>query len=154
MMLLAAAVFIGSQVCRPCHSGIFEAYVPDTDGTFQRSRGIRAPAQFTAAGHSIGSMTTSCFRRRHRRRSTTSSDRMPRAAPLLTARDGYLFELPVTWYAQKQTWDASPGYENDAEVRLTRAVEPELPAVPLESGSAGPRHRRIAMGIHRFLRTG
>lgn len=42
----------------------------------------------------------------------------------LQERNGYLFELPVTWYAQKQKWDASPGYEDDAEVRLTRAVEP------------------------------
>jgi hypothetical protein len=42
----------------------------------------------------------------------------------LHANDGYLFELPVTWYSQKQVWDASPGYESDPEIRLTRAVEP------------------------------
>ncbi len=39
-------------------------------------------------------------------------------------KDGYLFELPVTWYAQRQLWDASPGYEKDIEIRLNRAVEP------------------------------
>lgn len=39
-------------------------------------------------------------------------------------RDGFLFELPVTWYAQKRAWDASPGYEKDSEIRLTRAIEP------------------------------
>ena len=38
--------------------------------------------------------------------------------------EGYLFELPVTWYAQKGTWDASPGYETERYVRLNRAVEP------------------------------
>ncbi len=38
--------------------------------------------------------------------------------------DGYLFELPVTWYAQRHAWDASPGYEKDSDIRLTRAVEP------------------------------
>ncbi len=42
----------------------------------------------------------------------------------LFARDGYLFELPVTWYRQKQAWDASPGYEQDTEVRLSRPVDP------------------------------
>ena len=42
----------------------------------------------------------------------------------LFARDGYLFELPVTWYRQKQDWDASPGYEQDREVRLSRPVDP------------------------------
>jgi tetratricopeptide (TPR) repeat protein len=39
-------------------------------------------------------------------------------------REQYLFELPVTWYSQKQKWDASPGYEHDVDVRLNRAVEP------------------------------
>jgi len=42
----------------------------------------------------------------------------------LSERNGYLFELPVTWYAQKRTWDASPGYEKDTEIRLTRAIKP------------------------------
>ena len=42
----------------------------------------------------------------------------------VTEREGYLFELPVTWYAQRKIWDASPGYESDREIRLTRAVEP------------------------------
>jgi tetratricopeptide (TPR) repeat protein len=42
----------------------------------------------------------------------------------LRALDGYLFELPVTWYAQKGKWDASPGYESPSDVRLTRAIEP------------------------------
>jgi hypothetical protein len=42
----------------------------------------------------------------------------------LFARYGYLFELPVTWYRQKQAWDASPGYEQDREVRLSRPIDP------------------------------
>ena len=37
---------------------------------------------------------------------------------------GYLFELPVTWYAQNNQWAASPGYEREPYVRLNRAVEP------------------------------
>ena len=42
----------------------------------------------------------------------------------LQSRDGYLFELPVTWYVRKNAWDASPGYEGLSEVKLNRAVEP------------------------------
>lgn len=37
---------------------------------------------------------------------------------------GYLFELPITWYTQKARWDASPGYEKEPWVRLSRPVEP------------------------------
>jgi tetratricopeptide (TPR) repeat protein len=28
----------------------------------------------------------------------------------LTDRDGYLFQTPISWYAQKQIWDLSPGF--------------------------------------------
>ena len=42
----------------------------------------------------------------------------------LFSRDGYLFELPVTWYQQRRAWDASPGYEQENEVRLNRPVDP------------------------------
>ncbi|HTU19975.1 MAG TPA: tetratricopeptide repeat protein [Gemmataceae bacterium] len=33
-----------------------------------------------------------------------------RAHSYLFQRDGFLFESPITWYAQKGTWDLSPGY--------------------------------------------
>ena len=42
----------------------------------------------------------------------------------LSGREGYLFEVPVTWYARKQIWDASPGFEKNAGIQLTRAIEP------------------------------
>ena len=34
-----------------------------------------------------------------------------RAFAYLIERDGFLFQSPMTWYAQKQRWDLSPGYE-------------------------------------------
>ncbi len=33
-----------------------------------------------------------------------------RAYSYLFRRDGFLFQSPITWYAQKETWDLSPGY--------------------------------------------
>ena len=42
----------------------------------------------------------------------------------LYARDGFLFEAPVTWYTQSGKWDVSPGYERDSVSRWNRAVEP------------------------------
>jgi Cytochrome c554 and c-prime len=123
MMLLAAAVLIGSQSCRPCHSGIFDAYartpMAQSSGPVQSI----APAKFAAAGHRYeiadnqllfpgGSAPFSYF---------IGSNSAGRSFAQL--RDGFLFELPVTWYAQKHQWDASPGYEQDTDVRLTRPVE-------------------------------
>lgn len=43
----------------------------------------------------------------------------------LTNVNGYIYQLPLTWYAQKQTWDLPPGFENGRNVRFTRNIEIE-----------------------------
>jgi tetratricopeptide (TPR) repeat protein len=124
MLLLAAAVFIGNQACRPCHAAIVDAYAKTP---MARSSGrvdsIR-PAEFTAAGHRYRIANNrlefgqSAVPFHYFIGSNTSG------RSYLFERDGYLFELPVTWYQKKQIWDASPGYENYAEVRLDRPIDP------------------------------
>ena len=42
----------------------------------------------------------------------------------LIERDGFLFQSPITWYAQKQRWDLSPGYEK-ANLHFDRPVQPD-----------------------------
>ncbi|MDQ2900826.1 MAG: hypothetical protein M3Y07_13660 [Acidobacteriota bacterium] len=128
MLLLAAAVFIGNQACRPCHAAIADAYATTA---MARSSGRVAsipPAVFIAAGHryriadnrllfemgfETGSVPFDYF---------IGSNAAGRS--FLFARDNYLFELPVTWYSQKRKWDASPGYEREKAIRLNRPVEP------------------------------
>jgi hypothetical protein len=39
-------------------------------------------------------------------------------------RDGFLFEAPVTWYAQTGSWDVSPGYASDPGSNWGRPIEP------------------------------
>lgn len=124
MLLLAAAVLVGSYACRPCHTSIVDSYsrtpMAQTSGRVESV----PPANFTAAGHRYkiedrrlsfdgGSVSIDYF---------IGSNSAGRT--YVREREGYLFELPVTWYSQKQIWDASPGYEKDSEIRLTRAVEP------------------------------
>lgn len=36
--------------------------------------------------------------------------------------NGYLYQLPLTWYAQKKKWDLPPGFENGHNVRFNRAI--------------------------------
>ena len=124
MLMFAAAIFVGSQVCRPCHVAIFDSYAQTP---MARSSGRAEPlpnADFTAAGHRYkvsgnrlsfdgGASSIDYF---------IGSNTAGRT--WLRAWEGYLFELPVTWYAQKKLWDASPGYEREPYVRLNRAVEP------------------------------
>ncbi len=123
MLLLAAAAFIGSQQCRPCHETVFDAYAKTPMAQSSGRAESIAPASFTAAGHRYqiannrlifdgGSAPMDYF---------IGSNAAGRS--FIREREGYLFELPVTWYAQKQSWDASPGYEDHKDVHLTRAVE-------------------------------
>jgi predicted CXXCH cytochrome family protein len=36
--------------------------------------------------------------------------------------NGYLYQLPLTWYAQKRKWDLPPGFENGRNVRFNRVI--------------------------------
>src|SRR5690606_33533700 len=119
MLLLAAAIYVGNLACQPCHTQLVNSY---RDTPMARSSGrveAVADASFTAAGHRYriagnrlefdgGSAPLDFF---------VGSATLGRS--YLFQRDGFLFQLPVSWYAQKQLWDASPGYENEPEVRLS-----------------------------------
>lgn len=124
MLLAAAAVFIGSQLCRNCHAEVYDAYVRTPMARSSGKVDTVPAARFSAAGHryEIEGRTLRF------NGGTASMDYFigsnAAGRTYLREREGYLFELPVTWYAQKQAWDASPGYEKDGEIRLTRAVEP------------------------------
>src|SRR6266849_2344617 len=124
MLLLAAAVFAGSASCRPCHARIFDDYAKTPMARSSGPVDLAPSARFTAAGHRYriennrlyfdqGSAPLDYF---------IGSNTAGRS--YLLAREGYLFELPVTWYRQKRAWDASPGYEQEHEVRLNRPVDP------------------------------
>jgi Tfp pilus assembly protein PilF len=36
--------------------------------------------------------------------------------------NGYIYQMPLTWYAQKGKWDLPPGFENGDNVRFNRAI--------------------------------
>jgi hypothetical protein len=130
MLLFAVAVVIGSQACRPCHSAIVNSYAQTP---MARSSGpIEAisltPANFAAAGQRYQvSKNQLSFKEAGSEIVVPVSFFIGSGAAgrsFLFARDRYLFELPVTWYAHKKMWDASPGYEGERGVKLNRAIEP------------------------------
>ncbi len=43
----------------------------------------------------------------------------------LTDINGYVYQLPLTWYAQKGRWDLPPGFEKGRNVRFSRGIEME-----------------------------
>lgn len=125
MLLFAAALFVGNTACRPCHAEIAGAYARTP---MARSSGVVDSSlpdiSFTADGLAYrisnrrllfdgGAVSIDYY---------IGSNSAGRG--YLRAADGFLFELPVTWYAQKQRWDSSPGYDRNSEFRFTRAIEP------------------------------
>ena len=129
-MLLAIAVMVGSEVCRTCHAQIAASYartpMARSSGSVG-SLGLR-DATFTAAGHRYRLEGNRFTIRGSGGEFTVPADYFigsgAHGRSFLVSRDRYLFELPVTWYAGKGSWDASPGYQSNRDVQLNRAVEP------------------------------
>jgi cytochrome c-type biogenesis protein CcmH/NrfG len=68
----------------------------------------------------------------------------------LMQRNGYLYELPITWYVHQEIWDLSPGYR-DNNARFSREIGAECVAChtgvfDYVAGSKN-RYRKLALGI-------
>lgn len=63
-------------------------------------------------------------------------------------QNGYLWEMPLTWYRKKAIWDLSPGYENGNNHGFDRPIGSEC----LECHSSG--FREVPQSGNRFLSTG
>jgi Flp pilus assembly protein TadD len=69
----------------------------------------------------------------------------------LIARNGYLFQAPLTFYVQEGKWDLPPGYEQGNNIRFSRKIDMECMschnAMPeMEAGSQN-KFRQIPQGI-------
>lgn len=69
----------------------------------------------------------------------------------LTNINGYIYQLPLTWYAQKQQWDLPPGFENGRNIRFTRNIDVECMschnAMPVMQKGSNTEFLSIGNGI-------
>ncbi|MGA9391652.1 MAG: tetratricopeptide repeat protein [Candidatus Sulfotelmatobacter sp.] len=124
--------YVGNEACGRCHSKIFE--------TYQRTAMARAsgpamdvlmPAEFTHKESGVhyrifaeGGRAWLSFDRPgdsevHGKRELLyyiGSGRRGRS--YLFETDGFLFESPVNWYANKQVWDMAPAYQSAHQMPL------------------------------------
>ena len=124
MLLLLSATFVGSAACGGCHSKIAADY---SKTPMARSSGRVEhldPVEFTAAGHRYRIANGRLYFGQGDAPFDYFVGSNTAGRSYLFSHEGFLFELPVTWYQQRRKWDASPGYEHDAEVRLNRPVDP------------------------------
>ena len=124
--------YVGNEACARCHAAIYESY--------------QKTAMAHASGPAIDALTPAEFTHKesgiHYRiyaengRAWLSFDRPSdpevqgkrellyyigsgrRGRSYLFETDGFLFESPVNWYANKQVWDMAPAYQNAREMPL------------------------------------
>lgn len=124
--------YVGNQACATCHSAIYESY--------QRTSMARAsgpamdgfmPAEFT---HKASGVHYRIYKENGRAWLSFERPGEPdvrgtrellyyigsgrRGLTYLFETDGFLFESPVNWYANKKMWDTAPAYQDAREVPL------------------------------------
>ena len=125
--------YVGDAVCARCHGEIAEAYRTHPMGRSLALVGnaLEGPPLGAAAGlpfEAKGLQYTALRRDGHLIHKATRRDADggvlseveaevryalgsgTRGITYLIERDGYLFQSPIAWFAQKRRWDISPGY--------------------------------------------
>ena len=124
--------YVGNMVCARCHTAIAESYARTS---MARASGPATddlrPAEFTHKksgvhyriysqdGHAWLSFERPGDPAVHGSRELLyyiGSGRRGRS--YLFSTDGFVFESPVNWYADKQLWDMAPGYQDATEIPL------------------------------------
>jgi Tfp pilus assembly protein PilF len=142
-----SAEYVGDASCASCHPDVADAYDQTGHGRSVSSfDSTTAPEQF-AGGPTVhheksnlsyepfvrnGALYQREFRlnaegdtlhqRVHRADLVVGSGNATRS--YMMAVNGYYTEMPVTWYADRQTWDMSPGYEGE-NARFDRQINDE-----------------------------
>lgn len=69
----------------------------------------------------------------------------------LYQENGYLYQAPLTWYAQKKQWGLPPGFENGQNTRFSRKLDEECMSchngLPHFEENSGNFFSHIPMGI-------
>jgi predicted CXXCH cytochrome family protein len=128
----------GSEVCQSCHADIYNSYVLTAmaRGSGRALDGLLS-ADFTHEASRVH------YRVYEKKGSAWMSFERPsepeiqgkrellyyigsgkRGRTYLFSVDGFFFEAPINWYAQKQEWDMAPAYQ------AARTIPMNLPALP------------------------
>lgn len=139
--------YVGMQTCRQCHSNIYDTFIETGMG-----KSFAAASKEKSAGvyneHSIiydknldyyykpyfekGNMFIMEFRLEG---NDTVHKRIEKVDYIVGSgqhtnshmyqSNGYFFQMPMTFYTQKQTWDLPPGFEAGHNSRFSRTIELE-----------------------------
>jgi tetratricopeptide (TPR) repeat protein len=165
--------YVGMEQCRACHPSIYESFIQTGMG---QSFGRATKEKSTANFHNLKPVYDSSlnlyylphwlkdtlyitefrlkgkdtiFKRTERVDYIIGSGQHTNSH--LGSTNGFIYQLPLTWYAQKGKWDLPPGFEKGRNVRFSRAIEFECMschnAMPVLSPGSVNKFEKIPEGI-------
>ncbi len=165
--------YVGMDACRACHNSIYESFIQTGMGqSFNVASRQKSAAEF--GKHQVvfdkwnnlhyypfwkkDSMYIMEFRLQGK---DTVYQRTERVDYIIGSGqhtnshmmnvNGYIYQLPLTWYAQKRKWDLPPGFENGQNPRFTRAIGVECMschnAMPTFDYTSANKFESIPKGI-------
>jgi len=132
---VAARDYVGNEACKSCHADIYRSY---SLTAMARASGPAAqeliPGEFQHAASGVhyrvyteGDAAWLSFERpgdpalRGKRQLLYYIGSGRRGRSYLFAVDGFLFESPVNWYANRHVWDMAPAYGSTREIPILPA---------------------------------
>ena len=127
-----ASAYVGNQACAGCHAAIFQSYerTPMAHASGPAIENV-IPADFVHAPSGVhyrvfseGNRVWLSFDRpgdpvvSGKRELLYYVGSGRRGLSYLFARDSFLFESPVNWYAHERRWDMAPAYQETREIPL------------------------------------
>ncbi len=166
--------YVGTAACAPCHAEIAHDYAQTGKGrAFGRPRRGEGPEEFGGAKAVVYDRHSQRYYRAFWRHDSlyvaewqlapghprdTVHYRAERVdyvigsgnqtRSYILARNGYLFELPITWYSARRLWDLSPGYENGHNSGFSRPIGGQC------LGCHNSQNELVPNSVNRFTRVG
>ena len=161
---------ISPQACRPCHQAIVDSFLLTGKGkslqtashsadfadwvnpapVYDRHRDLHYLPERTAGGFYILEYRLADSDTIHQRREKVSQvvGSGNQTVSFFREENGYLYEMPLTWYRKKAIWDLSPGYENGGNYGFGREIGTEC----LECHASG--YEPVLHSLNRYRSSG
>lgn len=142
-----SVAYAGMQTCRSCHENVYDSYIRTGMGrSWRRASPGSSDATFGAHALVYDSSSnyyyapffidTVFFVREFRLQGKdTVHNRVERIDYIvgsghhtnshITSSNGYIYQVPITFYTQDKKWDLAPGFEDGANSRFSRILNTE-----------------------------
>jgi len=142
-----SVTYVGIESCRACHNEIYESFLQTGMGRSMGHADLnRSKADFSGhttlfdpvmqLGYQAFTRDSQLFIREFRLEgSDTIHQRVERISLVVGSGqhtnshliniNGYVYQLPMTFYTQDKKWDLPPGFENGGNSRFARTIETE-----------------------------